>query len=58
MTTLFYPPLFSALVFEPPQIVDLITSLVVALAVGQLAGKLRRQMVQATEGERTIRRIY
>ncbi|QEL21135.1 DUF4118 domain-containing protein [Bosea sp. F3-2] len=58
MTTLFYPPLFSVLVFEPPQIIDLITSLVVALVVGQLAGKLRQQMVQAREGEQTIRRIY
>lgn len=58
MTTLFYPPLFSVLVFEPPQIIDLTTSLVVALTVGQLAGKLRRQMLQATEREQTIRRIY
>lgn len=58
MTTLFYPPLFSVLVFEPPQIIDLITSLVVALVVGQLAGKLRQQMVQAREDEQTIRRIY
>lgn len=58
MTTLFYPPLFSVLVVKPPQIIDLLTSLVVALTLGQIAGRLRRQMLHATEGEQAIRRVY
>jgi len=58
MTSLFYPPLFSVLVFKPAQIVDLVTSLAVALTVGPLAGRLRAQMIRATQNERAIRRVY
>lgn len=58
MTSLFYPPLFSPLVFRPSQIIDLMTSLVVALTVGHLAGRLRAQMLRATESERATRQVY
>lgn len=43
MTSLFYPPLFSPLVFKPAQLVDLVTSLAVALTIGPLVDRLRVQ---------------
>lgn len=58
MTSLFYPPLFSPLVFEPAQMIDLATSLVVALTVGTLAGRMRAEMLRAKQNERAIRHIY
>ncbi len=58
MTSLFYPPLFSPLVFEPAQMIDLATSLVVALTVGTLAGRMRTEMLRAKQNERTIRHVY
>lgn len=58
MTSLFYPPLFSVLVFRPAQIIDLVTSLVVALTLGWLAGHLRAQMFEAREEERRTRQLY
>lgn len=58
MTSLFYPPLFSPLVFEPAQMIDLATSLVVALTVGTLAGRMRIEMLRAKQNERTIRQVY
>lgn len=58
MTSLFYPPLFSPLVFEPAQMIDLATSLVVALTVGTLAGRMRTEMLRARQNERTIRHVY
>lgn len=58
MTSLFYPPLFSPLVFEPAQMIDLATSLVVALTVGTLAGRMRTEMLRAKQNERTIRQVY
>lgn len=58
MTSLFYPPLFSPLVFEPAQVIDLATSLVVALTVGTLAGRMRTEMLRAKQNERTIRQVY
>ena len=58
MTSLFYPPLFSMLVFEPAQFTDLVTSLLVALTVGSLAGRLRAQMLHAKQNEHTIRHVY
>jgi two-component system sensor histidine kinase KdpD len=58
MTSLFYPPLFSVLVFRPAQLIDLVTSLVVALTLGWLAGHLRTEMVKVREEERRIRQLY
>jgi len=58
MTSLFYPPLFSPLVFEPAQMIDLATSLAVALTVGTLAGRMRTEMLRAKHNERTIRHVY
>ncbi len=58
MTSLFYPPLFSPLVFEPAQMIDLATSLVVALTVGPLAGRMRTEMLRAKQNERRIRHVY
>ena len=58
MTSLFYPPLFSVLVFSPAQLIDLATSLVVALTVGRLAGRLREEMMLARGKEREIREVY
>ena len=58
MTSLFYPPLFSPLVFKPAQLIDLMTSLAVALTVGPLAGQLRAQMLRAQQNERAIRHVY
>lgn len=58
MTSLFYPPLFSPLVFEPAQMIDLATSLVVALTVGTLAGRMRTEMLRAKHNERTTRHVY
>ncbi|PZU91081.1 MAG: hypothetical protein DI527_13015 [Chelatococcus sp.] len=58
MTSLFYPPLFSPLVFEPAQMIDLASSLVVALTVGTLAGRMRAEMLRAKQNERTIRHVY
>jgi two-component system, OmpR family, sensor histidine kinase KdpD len=58
MTSLFYPPLFSVQVFEPAQIIDLVTSLAVALTLGWLAGHLRAQMFEAREEERRTRQLY
>lgn len=58
MTSLFYPPLFSPLVFEPAQMIDLATSLVVALTVGTLAGRMRTEMLRAKQNERAIRQVY
>lgn len=58
MTSLFYPPLFSPLVFEPAQMIDLATSLVVALTVGTLAGRMRTEMLRAKQNERRIRHVY
>lgn len=43
MTSLFYPPLFSPLVFKPAQMIDLVTSLAVALTVGPLVDRQRAQ---------------
>ncbi|MCU4179926.1 ATP-binding protein [Bosea sp. BH3] len=43
MTSLFYPPLFSPLVFQPAQVIDLVTSLAVALTIGPLVDRLRVQ---------------
>jgi len=58
MTSLFYPPLFSPLVFEPAQMIDLATSLVVALTVGTLAGRMRTEMLRAKQNEGAIRQVY
>lgn len=58
LTTLFYPPLFSVKVFHLPQVIDLVTSLVVALVIGQVAGRARREMLRAQESEREIRQLY
>lgn len=58
MTSLFYPPLFSVLVFRPEQLIDLFTSLVVALTLGWLAGHLRTEMVKVREEERRVRQLY
>lgn len=58
MTSLFYPPLFSVLVFRPAQLIDLVTSLVVALTLGWLAGHLRTEMVKVREEERRTRQLY
>lgn len=58
LTTLFYPPLFSVKVFRLPQLIDLVTSLVVALVIGRLAGRIRREMLQARNREREIRQLY
>ncbi|MBN9436388.1 ATP-binding protein [Bosea sp. (in: a-proteobacteria)] len=58
LTTLFYPPLFSVKVFRLPQLIDLVTSLVVALVIGQLAGRIRQEMLRARNREREIRQLY
>lgn len=58
MTSLFYPPLFSVLVFRPEQLIDLVASLAVALSLGWLAGHLRTDMVKVREEERRIRQLY
>jgi two-component system sensor histidine kinase KdpD len=58
MTTLLYPPVFRVLVFTPSRVIDLVTSLLVALTVGQLAGRLRRHMVAARAREQHIRQVY
>lgn len=58
MTSLFYPPLFSVLVFSPAQLTDLATSLAVALTVGWQASRLRDQMLLAKGKEREIREVY
>lgn len=58
LTTLFYPPLFSVKVFHPPQLIDLVTSLVVALVIGRLAGRVRQDMLWARNRERDIRQLY
>ncbi|KUL94216.1 hypothetical protein DK26_18740 [Bosea sp. WAO] len=58
LTTLFYPPLFNVKVFRLPQLIDLATSLVVALVIGQLAGRIRQEMLQARNREREIRQLY
>jgi two-component system sensor histidine kinase KdpD len=58
MTSLFYPPLFSVLVFRPEQLIDLIASLAVALTLGWLAGDLRTDIVKVREEERRIRQLY
>lgn len=58
MTSLFYPPLFSPLVFEPAQMIDLATSLAVALTVGTLAGRMRTEMLRAKQNERAVRQVY
>jgi two-component system sensor histidine kinase KdpD len=58
MTTLLYPPLFRVLVFTPSRLIDLVTSLLVALTVGQLAGRLRRHMVAVRAREQHIRQVY
>ena len=58
MTSLFYPPIFSPLVVQPGQIVDLVVSLAVALTIGRLAARVRTEMLGARDGERRIRRLY
>lgn len=58
MTTLLYPPVFRVLVFTPSRLFDLVTSLLVALTVGQLTGRLRRHMVAARAREQHIRQVY
>lgn len=58
MTSLFYPPLFSVLVFRPSQIIDLVASLVVALTMSRLAGHLRAEMLKVREEERRVRQLY
>lgn len=58
MSSLFYPPLFSVLVVQPEQFVDLVASLVVALTIGRLTARIRAEMLAARERERQIRRLY
>jgi two-component system sensor histidine kinase KdpD len=58
MTSLFYPPIFSVLVVQPAQIVDLVVSLVVALTIGRLAARVRAEMLGARDREQQIRRLY
>lgn len=58
MSTLFYPPLFSVLVVRPPQLVDLGISLIVALTLGRLAGKVRADMLRARDEEKRVRQLY
>ncbi|GAU84370.1 ATP-binding protein [Bosea sp. BIWAKO-01] len=58
MTTLFYPPIFSVLVVRPPQLIDLGISLIVALTMGRLAGKVRADMLRARDEERRVRQLY
>lgn len=58
MSSLFYPPLFSVLVVQPAQFVDLVVSLVVALTIGRLTARIRAEMLAARERERQIRHLY
>jgi len=54
----FYPPLYSFRVRDPQEVLNLILFIVVAVVVGQLATRLRRQLDFARQREIDMRDLY
>jgi K+-sensing histidine kinase KdpD len=54
----FLPPIYSFVVADPSQVIDLLLFLVVALVSSNLASRLRRETEALREREREIQRLY
>ncbi|HEY8273709.1 MAG TPA: DUF4118 domain-containing protein [Pseudolabrys sp.] len=54
----FYPPAYSFRVKEPQEVVDLVLFIFVAVAVSQLANRLKRQLEMARQREIDLRDLY
>ena len=54
----FYPPAYSFRVKEPQEVIDLILFIFVAVAVSQLATRLKRQLEMARQREIDLRDLY
>lgn len=54
----FYPPLYSFRVKDPQEVIDLILFIFVAVAVSQLATRLKRQLEMARQREIDLRDLY
>src|SRR5262245_15216575 len=54
----FYPPLYSFRIKDPQEVIDLILFIFVAVAVSQLATRLKRQLEMARQREIDLRDLY
>src|SRR6476661_5372419 len=54
----FYPPAYSFRVKDPQEVIDLILFIFVAVAVSQLANRLKRQLEMARQREIDLRDLY
>ena len=54
----FYPPLYSYRIKDPQEVIDLILFIFVAVAVSQLATRLKRQLEMARQREIDLRDLY
>jgi len=54
----FYPPAYSFRVKDPQEVIDLILFVFVAVAVSQLANRLKRQLEMARQREIDLRDLY
>ena len=54
----FYPPAYSFRVKDPQEVIDLILFIFVAVAVSQLANRLKRQLEMARQREIDVRDLY
>ena len=54
----FYPPAYSFRIKEPQEVIDLILFIFVAVAVSQLANRLKRQLEMARQREIDLRDLY
>ncbi len=54
----FYPPLYSFRIRDPQEVLDLILFIFVAVAVSQLATRLKRQLEMARQREIDLRDLY
>ena len=54
----FYPPVYSFRIRDPQEVLNLILFIVVAVVVGQLATRLRRQLELARQREIDMRDLY
>src|SRR5689334_18731415 len=54
----FYPPAYSFRVKDPQEVIDLILFVFVAIAVSQLANRLKRQLEMARQREIDVRDLY
>jgi len=54
----FYPPLYSLLIRDPQNVIDLILFLVVALVTSNLAARLKREAVNLSNREKQISELH